>query len=507
MPPRLALGLLGLLSFACDGGDPPAECAADVDCAAGELCVDATCQPREACAPGTSRACSCDPGAGEQTCAAGGEAYRPCECAPEPDGGRRDAAMDAAVAPGTDAGPVDCGGVTAAGWELCEASRDACSFVFSDSTGCPAACARLGLVCGESFEDVDGMCAADTARPALACADTGHISDYCTCVRGASTADAGVDAGAPDAGVGSCPPSRPWECLLDELVGFGGAATGGAGGDLCWVDNLSASGAGSLRACLDAPAPRWIVFRVSGAIELGSVTIPPDTTIDGRGQRVTLRGGSGHLISIGDANVVLSHLFLEGAEYDLVHTWPTSRDVWLHHLTLTTAGDELLGLDGPRATVSWTHFRDNNYATLIGGGARDYPDLFVTLHHDLFTGNSERHPRTRGRIHSFNNVIDYGLSGGRASSGGQILSERNRYTASRGSGSALISRAGGAVTVPGHYRSVDDVLLGGATLSTPNDPSPVFTPTYPYALDAADGALEARVRAEAGWFDEPLPMP
>lgn len=51
------------------------------------------------------------------------------------------------------------------------------------------------------------------------------------------------------------------------------------------------------------------------------------------------------------------------------------------------------------------------------------------------------------------------------------------------------------------------MLRGGATLSTPNDPGAVFTPTCSYTLDAADSALEAGVQAEAGWFDEPLPMP
>lgn len=461
--------------------DPAPACTTAADCASGEVCVEGACVIDEPCETGVCE----DPDAG-----------------PTP--------MDAGPRP--DAGPVDCSGVASSGWELCEASQDACSFVFSDSTGCNEACELLGLVCGESYEDVSDMCAADISMPPLGCADTGHISDYCTCVRGARPMDAGVDAavpmdaGTPDASAGSCPPDRPWECLLDRAIGFGGAATGGAGGALCWVENLDRRGPGSLQACLDAPGPRWVVFRVSGTIDLGSVNIPDDTTLDGRGQRVTLRGDTSHLLSIDATNVVISNLFLEDAQYDLVHTWPSSRDVWLDHLTLTTAGDELLGLDGPHTTVSWCHFRDNNYATLIGGGARTYPDLWVTLHHNHFTNNSERHPRTRGRVHSFNNVVRFALSGGRVSFEGHLLSERNIY---EGSGSALISRAGGAVTVPGHYRSVDDVLQGGATLSTPNDPSPVFAASdhYAYTLDPADAALEARVRAEAGWQDVPLPMP
>lgn len=473
--------LLLLALVGCSDPDPASGCETGEDCAAGERCLDSECVLDERCDGG---AC----------------AERDAAPAPE------DAARP------SDGGPVDCSSVTANGWELCEASHDTCGFVFSDSTGCPAACARLGLVCGESFEDVDGACAADTSRPALSCEDTGHISDYCTCVRGEGPADAGTidaavpaDGGAADAGMGSCPADRPWECLLDRLEGFGGAATGGAGGALCWVENLERRGAGSLQACLDAPGPRWVVFRVSGTVELGSVNVPSDTTLDGRGQRVTLRGGSSHTLNAG-SNVVISNFFIEGAEYDLVHTWPDSSDVWLDHLTLTDAGDELLGLDGPRTTVSWCHLRDNGYATLVGGGARTYSDLWVTFHHNFFENNRERHPRTRGRVHSFNNVVRFGLSGGRVSFEGHLLSEHNIYV---GDGSALISRAGGAVTVPGHYRSIDDVLRGGATLSTPNDPAPVFTATdhYAYTLDDADAALEARVEGEAGWQDVPLPLP
>lgn len=426
------------------------------------------------------------------------------------DAGSQDAAeLDAPEldAPGPDAPGRDatggCGAVAdARGWELCASDGERCEVRFGDGAGCPAVCAALGLPCAESYEDQDAACAPDTARPPLGCAETGHVSDYCVCggaLVDAGPADAGTDA-ATDAG----PPRPTWEALLDEREGFGAAATGGAGGERCVVTSLAARGAGSLRECLAAPAPRWITFDVSGTIELGSVDVPSDTTIDGRGQRVVLRGGSSHLLDVGrSSNVILSHLVLEDAEFDLVHTDRESVDVWLHHLSLERAGDELLGLDGARATVSWCHLQRNNYAILIGGSFAS-ETLFVTLHHNHFEGNSERHPRTRGRVHSYNNLVEFTLSGGRVSDGAHLLSEGNVYA---GDGVALISRPGGSITVGGHYRSVGDRLEGGARADGTNDPDPVFAARdhYDYTVETADDGLAARVRAGAGWQDVPAP--
>ncbi len=502
----------------CSDTPPDDRCTSESDCETSEVCINGDCSPREICTPGETRACTCDGLTGAQECGPSGEGFGRCVCSDAPDSGSVDSGSRDAGTP--DAGPVDCTGVEPAGWSLCEETASSCSIDVSDGTGCPAACAALGLRCGESFENIDGMCAADRTLPALECADTGHISDYCVCVRG-DAGDAGVDAGREDAGMdvdagdvdaggmdagggGSCPPTRPWECILDEVEGFGAATTGGQGGALCRVTTLASTGAGSLRDCLSAPG-RWIVFDVSGVITVAA-NVPDNTTIDGRGQRVTLRGSASHVVDIDSSNVFLTHLFIENATSDGVHVGPTARNVWLNHLSLSDVDDELLGIDGPTVTVSWCHLRDNGYATLVGGGAMPYPELFVTFHHNLFTDNRERHPRTRGRVHSYNNYIRFASSGGRVSQEGHLLSERNIYVATSG-GTALISRTGGAVTVPGSYRSFEDVLRGGATLDASNDPSGVFDARdfYEYTLDAADDALETRIVAEAGWQDVPFP--
>jgi pectate lyase len=499
----------------CSDTPPEDRCTSGDDCATGEVCINGDCSPRESCTPGETRACTCDGLSGTQACGPSGEGFGRCTCS-DADAGSQDGGADAAA---PDAGPIDCTGVEPAGWSLCEETASSCEIDVSDGTGCPAACAALGLRCGESFENIDGMCAPDSTLPPLNCEETGHISDYCVCVRGdLPPSDAGVDGGALDGGPldggldggvdggggGSCPPTRPWECILDEVEGFGAATTGGRGGELCTVSTLASGGAGSLRDCLSAPG-RWIVFDVSGVIPVNA-DVPDNTTIDGRGQRVTLSGTASHVVSIGSSNVLLTHLFIENATSDGVHVWPTARNVWLNHLSLSDVDDELLGIDGPTVTVSWCHLRDNGYATLVGGAAMPYPELFVTFHHNHFSDNRERHPRTRGRVHFYNNFVRFTGSGGRVSQNGHLLSERNIYVATAG-GPALISRTGGAVTVPGNYRSFEDRLGGGATLDPSNDPTVVFDARdfYEYTLDAADEALEARVAAEAGWQDVPFP--
>ncbi len=50
--------------------------------------------------------------------------------------------------------------------------------------------------------------------------------------------------------------------------GFGAGAKGGRGGSVIYVTNLNDSGAGSLRACIDATGPRTCIFRIGGTITL-----------------------------------------------------------------------------------------------------------------------------------------------------------------------------------------------------------------------------------------------
>ena len=72
--------------------------------------------------------------------------------------------------------------------------------------------------------------------------------------------------------------------------GYGRFAIGGRGGAVIQVTNLLDSGAGSLRACVDASGPRTCVFRVAGTIELDSSMIAVNDFITIAGQTAPGQG-------------------------------------------------------------------------------------------------------------------------------------------------------------------------------------------------------------------------
>ncbi len=76
-------------------------------------------------------------------------------------------------------------------------------------------------------------------------------------------------------------------------LGYGAKATGGRGGQVIYVTNLNASGPGSFQAALDAPGPKYILFKVSGVINTEIHIKGSDTTIAGQtapGGGITVRG-------------------------------------------------------------------------------------------------------------------------------------------------------------------------------------------------------------------------
>src|SRR5688572_17132193 len=56
--------------------------------------------------------------------------------------------------------------------------------------------------------------------------------------------------------------------VIPQASGFGIDTPAGRGGAIHKVTNLNESGAGSLKACVDASGPRVCVFEVSGTIKM-----------------------------------------------------------------------------------------------------------------------------------------------------------------------------------------------------------------------------------------------
>jgi pectate lyase C len=125
---------------------------------------------------------------------------------------------------------VNCDGIEDAGFELCSATTDTCTAVFTNGAGCTTVCAAAGLTCASANEDVQGECAADTSRPAVAC-DSGHSSDYCVCRRtGGGGSGSGGSSGATGGTAGSSTGGTSTGGTSTGGTSTGGTSTGGTAG-------------------------------------------------------------------------------------------------------------------------------------------------------------------------------------------------------------------------------------------------------------------------------------
>jgi pectate lyase len=145
-------------------------------------------------------------------------------------------------------------------------------------------------------------------------------------------------------------------------VGPAAHTVGGRGGQILRVTTLAPDGPGSLKAAIETPGPRIIVFEVGGVIDMGRTTISvthPYLTIAGQtapGPGITLiRTG----IDVKTHDVVIRHLRIytgvdgqpqrSGWEADTFST-VAAHNVIVDHCTLMWGIDENMSASGPRFT-------------------------------------------------------------------------------------------------------------------------------------------------------------
>jgi pectate lyase len=242
---------------------------------------------------------------------------------------------------------------------------------------------------------------------------------------GAASSSAGAAAGPCQRPTGACPKIAR---LLAGREGYGRAATGGLGGRIAVVTSNANSGPGSLRAVLGAASgPLWIVFASDMVIDLADdIPIPSNTTIDGRGRKVTLRD-YGLEVLPGQRNVIVTHLTIDGrfATQQVAFNIVGARDVWADHLDLSRFIDRLINVKtgADAVTLSWIKFHNHNKVMLFNNSTQ--ADMFaawdrdsashVTLHHCWFVDTVQRSPRaTYGVYDIYNNLLEnwdsYGMS-------------------------------------------------------------------------------------------------
>jgi pectate lyase len=309
---------------------------------------------------------------------------------------------------------------------------------------------------------------------------------------------------------------RPWEAILSEASGFARNVTGGAGGQLISVTNLNDSGSGSLRAALGVSGRTWIRFSqgLTGTVNLQSPLKPnPNTTIDGRGARITLdwRGSGYGIYMTNTSNIIIMYLTLQNAGYDIVHFRNGFTGGWLHHLTFDRTIDELISMrnGADNVTISWCRMNDNTRGALLrssGDSDAQWDDVYshATLHHNFWTRSlAWRVPKMAnvGHFHIYNDY-NQGDAMIHAINRAQVLVENTIFEPDTSGFRKLATTQDGQLD--GLSKAVGNLLLKNATLNTKNS-SGVFSPPYSYSMDAATTATRDRIIAGAGWQNLPFP--
>ena len=309
--------------------------------------------------------------------------------------------------------------------------------------------------------------------------------------------------------------------ILGERVGYAASATGAASGCLYHVTHDGDDGPGSLREAASAGA-NWVVFDDDFEITLDSgLVVGPNTTIDGRGRRITIHGG----IHIPNRNVIVTNLTINnyrGDQYlDAISIQGRdATNIWLDHIAFDVTPDELLVLwawptpdHAPgRVSVTWSRFgagglspdstASNTHGILVGAQGGDgvgSSRTRLTLAYNLFE-TATRSPLIgdSAQAHIFNNYYpDWGSYGIMARRNGQVRSEHNIFAEAQG---ARVN----AFVLDDNQLFGDEVLFDQGSWF-PNDasgtthrPEAVFTPDYGYSLQPADATLQQRIQATAG---------
>ncbi|KAH9767913.1 hypothetical protein WN944_018359 [Citrus x changshan-huyou] len=297
----------------------------------------------------------------------------------------------------------------------------------------------------------------------------------------------------PYAHVDSC-----LRALAGQAEGFGRFAIGGLHGPVYFVTNLSDDGPGSLREGCRRREPLWIVFEVSGTIHLSSyLSVSSYKTIDGRGQRIKLTGKGLRLKEC--EHVIICNLEFEGGrghDVDGIQIKPNSRHIWIDRCSLRDYDDGLIDItrQSTDITVSRCYFTQHDKTMLIGADPSHVGDrcIRVTIHHCLFDGTRQRHPRLRfGKVHLYNNYTrNWGIYAVCASVESQAADKLEAKS--------------------GLIRSEGDIFLKGAQaqLLTGVGEECVFHPSeyYPtWTMEAPSDSLKQILQICTGWQSIPRP--
>ncbi|XP_061955832.1 probable pectate lyase 4 [Populus nigra] len=309
--------------------------------------------------------------------------------------------------------------------------------------------------------------------------------------------------------------------LAAQAEGFGRSATGGLHGPIYYVTTLADDGPGSLRDGCRKKEPLWIVFEVSGTIQLRSyLNVSSYKTIDGRGQRIKLTGKGLRLKEC--EHVIICNLEFEGGrgpDVDGIQIKPKSKHIWIDRCSLRDYDDGLIDItrESTDITISRCYFGQHDKTMLIGADPTHVGDrcIRVTIHHCFFDGTRQRHPRVRfGKVHLYNNYTrNWGIYAVCASVESQIYSQSNIYEAGQKkiAFKYLSEKAADKEKArSGSIRSEGDLFVTGtqAGLMTEDGECSMFHPSeyYPtWTVEPPTDSLKQVLQHCTGWQCVPRP--
>ncbi|KAH0602516.1 uncharacterized protein H6S33_008597 [Morchella sextelata] len=274
------------------------------------------------------------------------------------------------------------------------------------------------------------QCVAGTASTTAAAGTTSSTTaaGTTTTTRATTLATSTTTTTAASAGTGTA--------KVDELVGYGRAATGGGSAAATTVTSCSA-----LESAVGASGAK--VVKVSGLLSgCGIIDIESTKTILGVGSNSGLTDG-GFRIKDADNVIIRNMVFAIPPEGGDLVALDGATNVWIDHCDFSTVGltggkddyDGLLDITHASnlVTVSWNKFHDHWKGSLVGhsdsNASEDTGYLKVTYHHNSWININSRLPSLRfGTGHIYSSYFeDCPTSGINSRMGAQVLVENNNF--------------------------------------------------------------------------------